>query len=44
LAEKYGKTIVAIQNYFQELRRLDFDIPGLSAKEREKKIKWAAKN
>lgn len=43
LAERYGKTIIAIQNYFQELRRKDFLVPGLSAKEREKII-WASKN
>lgn len=43
LAEKYGKTTVAIQNYFQELRRLDFRISGLSKRER-KQILWASKN
>ena len=43
LAEKYGKTTVAIQNYFQELRRRDFLVSGLSTKERAK-IKWASKN
>ena len=36
LAEKYGKTTVAIQNYFQELRRLKFRVPGLSDMERIK--------
>jgi hypothetical protein len=36
LAEKYGKTAVAIQNYFQELRRRDFQVVGLSLEEREK--------
>jgi hypothetical protein len=43
LAVKYGKTTVAIQNYFQELRRLDFRVSGLSKQEREK-ILWASKN
>lgn len=36
LAEKYGKTIVAIQNHFQELRRRKFRIAGLSEKERNR--------
>lgn len=36
LAEKYGKTTVAIQNYFQELRRCDFRIAGLSTAERRR--------
>ena len=43
LAERYGKTTVAIQNYFQELRRLDFYVSGLSKQEREK-VLWASKN
>ncbi|MCO5114321.1 MAG: hypothetical protein M9899_09100 [Bdellovibrionaceae bacterium] len=43
LAEKYGKTTVAIQNYFQELRRLRFCVSGLSEIEREE-ILWASKN
>lgn len=43
LAEKYGKTCYAIQNYFQELRRRDFQVIGLSVKEREK-VKRAAKS
>ena len=30
-----GKTTVAIQNYFQKLRRSDFRISGLSEKERK---------
>lgn len=34
LAERYGKTTVAIQNYFQQLRRINFRIPGLSDNER----------
>ena len=43
LAEKYGKTTVAIQNYFQDLKRGEFRIPGLSEKER-KKLLWASQN
>lgn len=43
LAERYGKTECAIQNYFQDLRRMDFRAPGLTEEER-RKIKWASKN
>ncbi|MBX3019143.1 MAG: hypothetical protein KF767_14755 [Bdellovibrionaceae bacterium] len=43
LAEKYGKTTVAIQNYFQDLKRREFCVSGLSERER-KKILWASKN
>lgn len=43
LAKRYGKTTIAIQNYFQELRRRDFEIFGLSIEERAK-IKRASRN
>lgn len=36
LAAKLGKTEYAIQNYFQELRRRNFQVPGLSDQERKK--------
>ena len=33
LAKRYGKSEVAIENYFQRLRRKSFEVPGLSKKE-----------
>ncbi|MFN7905106.1 MAG: hypothetical protein ACK5P5_07975 [Pseudobdellovibrionaceae bacterium] len=36
LAQKYGKTAVAIQNYFQELRRWDFRVEGLTVEEQKR--------
>ena len=43
LAERYQKTPVAIENYYQAARNLNFDIPGLTVIEVEK-IKWGSKN
>ena len=43
LAAKYGKTKIAIHNYFQELRRRRFQVPGLSEPE-IKKIAHLAKS
>jgi hypothetical protein len=43
LAERFGKTEVAMQNYFQALRRMDFQVPGLTNEER-RKIQWASQN
>ena len=43
LAERYGRTEMAIQNYFQALKRKGFRVPGLSEKERTE-ILWALKN
>ncbi len=34
LAEHYGKSIDAIQNYFQALRHIDFKVVGLPDDER----------
>lgn len=42
-AERFGKTECAIQNYFQDLRRLDFWVLGLTEEER-RQIKWTSKN
>jgi len=43
LAERYGRTQGAVQNYFQILRRKNFVVPGLSNAER-KEILWKSKN
>ncbi len=43
LATRYGKTEVAMQNYFQALRLKDFQVPGLTIEERERII-WVSKN
>lgn len=42
LAEKYGKTPTAIQNYFQVLRRKNFNTLGLSAIEMSEILKRVA--
>ncbi len=43
LASHYGRTLNAITNYCQTIRRRDFRIPGLTEAER-KKIRWSYKN
>jgi len=43
LGERYGKSVVAIRNYCQAIRKKDFDLPGLTKEER-KQIKWAYRN
>jgi len=43
LAERYGRTLNAIGNYFQIIRKKDFEIQGLTEEER-KKFRWAYKN
>ena len=40
LASHYGRTLNAITNYCQNIRRKDFKLEGLTAEEREQ-IKWA---
>jgi hypothetical protein len=42
LAEKYGRTECAIENYYQKLSRLEFRITGLT--ESEKEGIWGSKN
>lgn len=42
LAKRYGKTPIAIQNYFQYLKRRNFEVSGLSKHEREQ-ILWVLK-
>ena len=39
LAEKYGRTEIAIGNYFQKLRRRRFQVTGLVVEERERILK-----
>jgi hypothetical protein len=39
LAERYGRTEFAIGNYFQNLRRKDFRVPGLSPTDRKSILK-----
>jgi transposase len=36
LASHYGRTLHAITNYCQTIRRREYDLPGLTAKERDK--------
>ena len=43
LADHYQRTLYAITNYCQNIRRKDFDLEGLTKKEREQ-IRWAYKN
>ena len=43
LASHYGRTLNAITNYCQTIRRRDFRLPGLTETER-KKIRWAYQN
>jgi hypothetical protein len=43
LARHYGRTLNAITNYCQNIRRKNFELDGLSMLEREK-IKWAYQN
>ena len=35
LAKHFGKTLYAIENYYEAVRRANFKIEGLSAKDRE---------
>ena len=42
LAKHFGKTLYAVENYYQAARRVKFEIEGLTAKER-KQILWASK-
>lgn len=35
LADRYGRTEIAVKNYFQILRRKEFQFPGLLDEERE---------
>ena len=43
LSLHYGRTLNAIKNYCQNIRKKDFRLPGLTNEEREK-IKWAFQN
>lgn len=43
LALHYGRTLSAITNYCQDIRRKKFDLEGLTAEEKEH-IKWAYQN
>jgi hypothetical protein len=43
LASHYGRTLHAITNYCQTIRRRDFNLPGLTVKDQEN-IRWAYKN
>jgi hypothetical protein len=43
LARHYGRTLDAITNYCQNIRRKDFNLEGLTAEEKEK-IRWAYQN
>ncbi|MBC7428631.1 MAG: hypothetical protein H7336_08475 [Bacteriovorax sp.] len=43
LADHYQRTLYAITNYCQNIRRKDFDLEGLTKKEREQ-IRWTYKN
>lgn len=43
LAHHYGRTLNAITNYCQSIRRKNFDLDGLTVEEKEK-IKWAYQN
>ena len=42
LARHYGRTLNAITNYCQSIRRKNFDLDGLTTEEKEQ-IKWAIK-
>ena len=43
LADHYQKSLFAITNYSQAIRKKDFNLEGLTAEEREK-IRWTYKN
>ncbi len=43
LARHYGRTLNAITNYCQSIRRKNFDLDGLTIEEKEQ-IKWAYQN
>ena len=43
LADHYQRTLYAITNYCQNIRKKDFNLEGLTNEEREK-IRWASKN
>jgi len=43
LSLHYNRTLNAINNYCQNIRRKNFNLPGLTTEEREK-IKWAFQN
>ena len=43
IAEKFDLPLANIRGRFDSLRRYDFDVPGLSAEERER-FKWASKS
>jgi hypothetical protein len=43
LADHYQKSLFAITNYCQNMRRKDFNLEGLTKEER-KRIKWTYKN
>ena len=43
LADHFGRTEVAVQNYFQEIRRKGFRLPGLNEGDR-RRIQWALKS
>ncbi len=43
LASHYGRTLHAITNYCQTIRRRDFNLPGLTVEDKEK-IRWAYQN
>jgi transcriptional antiterminator len=42
LAKKYGRSEVAVQNYFQTIRRKNFRVRGLSEAERRKILNYIA--
>lgn len=43
LAQHYRRTLYAITNYCQAMRKKNFNLEGLTAAEKEK-IRWAYKN
>lgn len=43
LASHYGRTLGAITNYCQNIRRKNFNLDGLTVEEKEQ-IKWAYQN
>ncbi len=43
LADHFGRTEVAVQNYFQEIRKKGFRLPGLNEGDR-RRIQWALKS
>ena len=43
LADHYQRTLYAITNYCQKIRKKDFDLGGLTIVEKEQ-VRWAYKN